>query len=248
MTSPTDPLTETQAHLADTATSAEPESERPEETMGPAAPGAADSDGSGSGGVARRVLTDHRVVWFVALVLAVALGLVVSWWVPLQVEASDREEVRQVARELALRLTTFEGEQIEGWVEDVRELSTGEYARQVDGLFSQDFRDALRDAQAVSRGELIDLFVQGIDGDEAVAFALVRQTIANIHLADPVQDELRMEIALSRVDEEWLVSGVAVLPSAQPQPGAVPDAEAAPLPPVPPDTESTQDQEAEEAP
>lgn len=165
--------------------------------------------------------------WALALIAVIAAATFATWWAPLHVEANEREAVRSTARELALRLTTFEGAQIEEWVAATQELSTGDYADEVTRLFDQEFRDALRDADAVSRGELIDLFVQDIDGDEALAFAVVRQTIANRHLADPVEDELRMEISLERVDDEWLVSNVAVMPSAGggPQPAPAPGLE-----------------------
>lgn len=162
------------------------------------------------------------VGWVLALFALVAAGVFATWWAPLHVEAQEREAVHATARELALRLTTFEGEEIEAWVGQTQELSTGDYAEEVTRLFDQEFRDALRDAEAVSRGELVDLFVQDIDGNEALAFAVVRQTIVNRHLADPVEDELRMEIALERVDDEWLVSNVAVMPSAGPGEAAPP--------------------------
>lgn len=149
-----------------------------------------------------------------SLILAGALVYVLAaWWAPLHVEALERDEVREVARELALRLTTYDGERIEEWVPPLRELATDDFERELTAALGQDLRDSLREAEARSVGELVDLFVQDIDEDEASAFAVVRQTIANVHLEDPVEDEVRMDITLRRVEGEWKVSDVAVLPS-----------------------------------
>jgi Mce-associated membrane protein len=136
-----------------------------------------------------------------------------TMWAPLYSEARERDEVRLAATELALRLTTFDGENIEEWVSEMQDLSTGEYSEQITTIFDQNLRDALREADAVSRGEVVDdnLFVQSLDGDEARVFAVVRQTIANEELEDPVQDELRMQIDMTLVDGEWLTSDVSVL-------------------------------------
>jgi hypothetical protein len=134
---------------------------------------------------------------------------------PLHADAREREVVHATARELALRLTTFEGERIEEWVAEARARATDDYAREIADLFDAEFRNTLRETGAVSRGEIADLFVQDIDGDEAGAFAVVRQTIMTEHLDGPVEEELRMDIALQRVDGEWLVSDVEVLAATQ---------------------------------
>lgn len=200
---------------------AEPE-EQPVVPEGTAEPGPEADEAPAARGRSRPPWSLAIAGWIVA-VIATAAGVTFGlWWAPLHFEAQDREAVQDTAQALVMRLTTFEGANIEQWVTGTQELSTGDYADEVAVLFDQGFREALREAEAVSRGEVIDLFVQDIDGDEAVVFAVARQTIVNRNLDDPVQDELRMEIVLQRVDGTWLVSDVAVLPGGGPQraPGA----------------------------
>jgi Mce-associated membrane protein len=159
----------------------------------------------------RSVLGSARLAWGVA-VLALALAVFAgTQWADLYAAERTRAEVRQEATGLVLNLTTFEGENIEEWVADAQSRATGEYAEQLSTLFDQSLRDALREQEVVSRGEVDQLFVQDIAGDRADVFALVTQTIVNATTSDPVQDELRMDITMQRVDGQWLASDVAVL-------------------------------------
>lgn len=130
-----------------------------------------------------------------------------------QLRAAERARA-QVAREantVALRLTTFKGEDIEEWYAQMRDAATGEFAEQISQVFNQQTRDTLRDIGVVSVGEMQDLFVQDVDGDDARAFALVKQTYINSGTPDPVEDHQRMDIRLKRVNGRWLASEVVVL-------------------------------------
>lgn len=173
----------------------------------------------GSGTRDRRapgVLRDARVAWAVAvLALAVAAAFAVQWR-SLAAEADARVQAREAAEVMAAQITTFEGAEIDTFVEDLRELATGAYADQVSELFNPDFRDALRENEVESVGEVVRSFVQELDGDEAEVFVLVRQTSINAVLDEPVTDELRMELTLAREDGRWLISDVAVLGPAPP--------------------------------
>ena len=158
-----------------------------------------------------RLFGNARLAWGVALLALVIAAFAGTQWADLYARDQAREEVRGAATELALGLTTFEGENIEDWVAQARAQATGDYAEQLTTLFDQALRDALREQEVVSRGEVDQLFVQDINGDEASVFALVTQTIVNASTTDPVQDELRMDITMRRVEGEWKASDVAVL-------------------------------------
>ena len=159
----------------------------------------------------RAFLGSARLAWGIAI-LALALAAFAGvQWADMYAAERAREEVREQATALVLSLTTFEGADIEEWVTDAQSRATGDYAEQLSTLFDQSLRDALREQEVVSRGEVDQLFVQNVDGDEASVFALVTQTIVNATTSDPVQDELRMDITMERVDGEWLASDVAVL-------------------------------------
>ena len=123
----------------------------------------------------------------------------------------DRAEVSAQANLVALRLTTFEGENIEEWYAQIRGTATGDFATQLAAVFDQQMRDSIREVGVVSRGEMQNLFVQDIDGDQAKAFAVVKMTYVNSQTRAPVEDHQRMDITLERVDGKWLASEVVVL-------------------------------------
>ena len=159
----------------------------------------------------RSVLTSRALAWTIALLSLAAAIFAGTQWADLYAAERERTEVREAARTVAGRLTTFEGADIEDWYASALETATGDYGEQLREVFNQATRDQLRSIEAVSRGEVENLFVQEVEGDEARAFALVTQTYANTSTTDPVEDHLRMDITLRRVDDEWLASEVAVL-------------------------------------
>lgn len=156
--------------------------------------------------------------WVIA-VLALAFGVFAllqrnqarAEWAELREAEQTRSEVSSAANTVALRLTTFEGENIEDWYSEIRSISTGKFAEQLSQVFNQQTRDTLREIGVVSVGEMQDLFVQDVDGDQAKAFALVKQTYVNSSTTDPVEDHQRIDMTLERVNGEWLASEVAVL-------------------------------------
>lgn len=181
-----------------------------------------------SGPGPRGLLRSARVAWAVAVLALLAAAVSGVQWQSLAAEARAREEVREAAEVMAAQVTTFEGATIDEFVAQLRDLATGEYADQVTELFNAEFRQALRDNEVRSVGEVTASFVQDIDGDRAEVFVLVRQTSTNAVLDEPVEDELRMDLTLAHEDGRWLVADVAVL---GPEPPA--------LPPPPADGEST---------
>lgn len=168
----------------------------------------------------RRILADARFAWLVAAVAVLGLIALAFAAVPALTAERERAEVRDRAEVIAARVTTFEGESIEEWVAETRALATGAYARQLDDVFDQELRDALRENEVESVGTIQRSFVQSIEDDEAEVFVLARQSSVNAQREQPVEDELRIEIQLRREDGEWLASDIAVL--GPQQRGAVP--------------------------
>jgi hypothetical protein len=126
-------------------------------------------------------------------------------------EASVREDVREAGELVALRVTTFEGSDIDDWVSDTQSLSTGDYAQEVAERFDPTIRQGLADAQVQSVGTVLSAFVQDVRDETATVFAVMRQTYTSALQPQQVSDELRMEIELTLVEGEWLASDVAVL-------------------------------------
>ena len=126
-------------------------------------------------------------------------------------EAAVREDVREAGELVALRVTTFEGSDIDDWVSDTQSLSTGDYAQEVAERFDPTIRQGLADAQVQSVGTVLSAFVQDVRDETATVFAVMRQTYTSALQPQQVSDELRMEIELTLVEREWLASHVAVL-------------------------------------
>lgn len=166
-----------------------------------------------------RLLRDPRLAWAVAVLALLAAVASTIQWRSLAAEADAREDAREAAEVMAARITTFEGVAIDDFVDRLRDLATGDYADQVTTLFGPDFRQALRDHEVESVGEVVRSFVQALDGDDAEVFVLVRQTSVNAVVDEPVTDELRMELRLTRQEGRWLIADVAVLgPGSSPLP------------------------------
>lgn len=187
------------------------------DVAGPDAPGGAPAAeqhevrGPGRRRGLRSVLASPWLAWSVAVIALALAAFAGSQWADLHAAERTREEVARDATRLALRLTTFEGANIEEWYRQTRQTATGAYEQQLQQIFNQQTRDTLRSIEVVSRGEVEDLFVQDISGDEAKVFALVKQTYVNASLENPAEDHQRMEITLKRVNGRWLASDVAVL-------------------------------------
>lgn len=164
------------------------------------------------------VLRSAWVPWIIA-VLAIAFGVFAllqrnearTQWAQLREAEQARAAVSREANTVALRLTTFEGENIEEWYSQIRDAATGQFAEQLSQVFNQETRDTLREIGVVSVGEMQDLFVQDVDGNDAKAFALVKQTYVNSRTPDPVEDHQRIDMTFKRVDGRWLASEVVVL-------------------------------------
>ena len=152
-----------------------------------------------------------RLPWAIAAVTTALAIVFAAMWAPLYTADKDRQRVREAAEELVLHLTTFEGATIDEWVQETQRKATDEYAEEVNALFDPELRAALRDAEAKSVGRLVNLFVQDVDGDDALVFVVIRQTITNAQTSEPVEDELRMQLSLVQDGGDWKAAKVEVL-------------------------------------
>ncbi len=201
-------------------------------TAEPAAPADGGNQGVSSGdrgpvaaldreGRLRRLARSVAVAWVVAL-LAVAAAI----WFALQAqELRAQEAARTQALEAgevtALQITTFTGAGIDQWVEQTKTLATGAFAQDLTQQYDQQLRADLREANVESVGEIINSFVQDMKGDEALVFAVLRQTTRYPTYNRTVEDEVRFEITLQRQGDRWLTSDAKLLsptPPLQPRP------------------------------
>ena len=159
----------------------------------------------------RGVILQSRVFAGLALLFLVLAIFFFAEARELRSAEAERNAVLDAGEVVGLRVTTFEGATIDAWVEDVQSLATGSYADEVAQVFDATVRQGLADNEVVSVGEVLNSFVQEVDGDRATVFVVLRQTYTNAAQPRSISDELRMEIRLTRIDGDWLASEVAVL-------------------------------------
>lgn len=180
------------------------------EAPDPAGPDDRATDASSS--VAR---TDRgpRLPWIVAgVAIVVALAVLVVAFVLVEDArrpAADLETVEQTAGSFALALTTWDASDGMG---DTREqllgYGTETFAADVDDLFGgTDDLATLAEIGARSEGEVRDVLVQALDGDEATALVVVVQRVST-EVTEGEETSLRYaELQLVR-DGEWRVDQV----------------------------------------
>lgn len=145
-----------------------------------------------------------------AVAIAVAVFATVQWR-----DLADREAAREdVAAAGAGFLTTLTTWDATDGLDDTREaltaVGTEGFRSEVDELFGGDLGTALEEVGARSRGEVRDLFVQRIEGDEALVFAVVTQTIESGEEA-PTTTVRGARLLLQRAGDGWLVHEVELV-------------------------------------
>lgn len=158
-------------------------------------------------------------VWKVLAVLGVigTIGFALAWRAADSRAATEDGlapaaiEMRTAGRQFATALTNFDAATIDADFDRILAFATGDFAEEAEGFYDEEIRTGLRDAQATSRSEIRDIYVQSFAGDRGVVFFVADQTVANNLSPQPTTDTLRVELSMVRQGGEWLVSGVEVL-------------------------------------
>ncbi|GAC1317960.1 MAG: hypothetical protein NVSMB16_14360 [Acidimicrobiales bacterium] len=184
-----------------------------------------------------RLVPSHRPSPLVVVLAVVALlglvGTVLFWskWHSLSSRDHQQAAVTRTSTEFLKALTNFDAATIDADFNRVESYAVGHFKGQADQFFSSDVRKALAKVQAVSRGQIRDLYVESLRGDQATVYASVDQTIANINFKAPEQDQLRIVLNLARQPQGWRISDVTVLQApAVPTPGGATPGQT-PIPP-----------------
>lgn len=151
------------------------------------------------------------MAWTVA-VLAVAVAV---WFAlearDLRAQENARAEALRAGELAALQLTTFTGAGIDEWVEKTKSLATETFAQDLNKQYDQQLRADLRELDVQVVGEMLNSFVQRVEGDEAMVFTVLRQTTRYPTYDQTVEDEVRFEISLQQDNGAWRVSDAQLL-------------------------------------
>lgn len=146
-----------------------------------------------------------------AVLLAVAAGLLAFLWQQEARENADREAVAEVAERFTQNLITFDYRTLDADIERIRKDATGSFQGELDVAFGGDidaFREALREAQAESSGSVLGSIVQTLEGDSARVLVVADQRIQNAETPEPRTIPRRIELTLVETSEGWKVDRV----------------------------------------
>jgi hypothetical protein len=146
------------------------------------------------------------------LALAGLFGTVFFWgrYHTLAQRNTEQKAVVKTSTDFLVALFNFQANTVDAAFNRVESYATGDFRSQLAQFLSTDIRKALAEKQAVSRGQIRALYVQSLAGNEAVIYADVDQTIANLSFRAPEQDEVRLVLNLTRASGKWRISDVTV--------------------------------------
>ena len=157
------------------------------------------------------LLRGRALAWGLAgLMAALAVVFAVLWRME-GAEDRRRAEIEASAAAFLRALTNFSAETIEGDVDRIRTFAVGRFADELQDTFSAERIRAIREQQAVSTGRIESLFVQEIEDDTAVLFAVVTETVDNAETEAPRRDTLRIELEMIETSDAWKVERLTLL-------------------------------------
>lgn len=157
------------------------------------------------------------VVLAVIAVLGIA-GTVVFWrgWSNLNGENATATGAKQAASTFLTDLTNFDAKTVDADFGRLQAMATGQFSKQAGQFFNSSIRQQLENALASSRGQVRNIYVQGVSGSTATVYAVVDQLFVNRSLAAPQSDVLRVVVAMTEASGAWKVSDVTVLEGPNP--------------------------------
>jgi Mce-associated membrane protein len=166
--------------------------------------------------VAREVVPwRRRILLAAAMVLAAALVAVATLLLLRLNDANAAEDSReaalQVARQVAVDLTTVSKDTAQQDVNRLMDMATGSFKDQ----FAQQadvFRKVVQQASVTSKGTVTEAGVSSVDGDTVTVLAAVSATVQNADAPGGEQRQYRMKMQLQHDGDRWLVSDLEFVP------------------------------------
>ena len=157
----------------------------------------------------------RRIPQAVAMVLAAGLVAVATLLLlrlnDANAEEDSRQSALQVARQVAVGLTTVSKDTAQQDVSHLMDMATGSFKDQ----FAQQadvFRKVVQQASVTSKGTVAEAGVSSVDGDTVTVLAAVSATVQNADAPSGEQRQYRMKMQLQHDGDRWLVSDLEFVP------------------------------------
>ena len=151
--------------------------------------------------------------WILVAVAVAGAAAFAVLWQGAEAEHRAENELRDRARAFVLALTNFSSDSIQADVDEIRSFATCRFAEEVDTLFGEQTIAAIEEAEAASRSEVQELFVQSMGSESASVFAVVSEEITNRSLEEPQPGVIRLEVELLKTGSGWKIEGVQLFQS-----------------------------------
>lgn len=166
--------------------------------------------------VAREVVPwRRRILQAAAMVLAAGLVAVATLLLlrlnDANADEDSRQSALQVARQVAVDLTTVSKDTAQQDVNRLMGAATGSFKDQ----FAQQadvFRKVVQQASVTSKGTVAEAGVSSVDGDTVTVLAAVSATVQNADAPTGEQRQYRMKMQLHHEGDRWLVSDLEFVP------------------------------------
>ena len=146
----------------------------------------------------------------------------------------NRQAAEQVASRMAAALVTFDYTKLAQTRTRVRSLATGKFRNEYDQAFKGGLDVLLTKTKARSTGVVKDVFVNGIENDNATAIVILDQTVEGVS-GTRRQLDAYVQLSLVKVRGQWKVDDVVNLNFGQTTGGTqVPGATSSPTTVAPP--------------
>jgi hypothetical protein len=146
------------------------------------------------------------IVILIALVLAEAVLLVRG-----DPKEGARADVLQTSQRFAVLLTTYNADTLATQRAEILRLAAGRFRTEYTTLTGADFLAALRERQADSKGRVVKIAITSLEGDDAVALAVVEVTTTNKDRTTPGVEQNVIELSLVRGGGGWRIDAVSIL-------------------------------------
>jgi Mce-associated membrane protein len=156
-------------------------------------------------------MTRPMILRVVAGLVAAALAAVLVWQglaLRHDHQLDDRGDAAvRVAQDQVLDLTTLDSHTVSEKIKAMRERTTGDFSRQLEGI-AKSFVDAVTKAKLTASGDIDAAAITKIDDARATVLVATTVLVTNKKEPKPATRSYRMKVDLIWSDDHWLIDGM----------------------------------------